>query len=703
MGVFKTFTDGQISEMIRLYQSEECCSKDAIGKMFNTSKRIVSKIFEENGVETVRPGTRNKNIVVVSSAKKFIDTDEYKYIAKHKESGVEFSDANNSSGALIRYIENNFKSIQIPSKYDRSLLYKKTGNYWHEQYFDIIKVPVNNKRGYVYESDISEIVDLYESGKMRSTHKLGEKYKLGHKKINKILRDNGVVLNEKNDHTVYDDKFFYKYNNRFKNEEGYVYKAVHKETGVVFDDFLNVSGALSRYISENNKDSNILKLESQKRKYFIENNEYWYEKYFEIKKYNANELNLKKCPYCQLFIDVSMSEFKYRNHLIKMHKINMGEHVKKYKEDAKIFANDLKKIEDKKDPNNWSVCKVCGTKLKIVNCSHLLTHNITVSEYKTKHGNIASVNFIKSTGERLNSYNYSGKTIRYVSKPEGEIKSYLESIGVVGETNRSYLIGKEIDFFSPEYKIGIEFNGNKWHSEWFGKKNSKYHLNKTIACNDKGVGLIHIFEDEYQYKKEILFHKLKHIFGKDFDLPKISGRKCMISEITKNEQSVFLDKFHIQGYGQSSVSLGAYYNDILVAVMSFKKISKTSNEYDLVRFASDYNYQYQGVASKILSHFIKKYNPTKIISFADRRWTLNSNDNLYTKLGFKLSKTLKPDYRYYNDKVDKYTRFHKFGFRKTILNKKYGLPLEWTETEMVKHLGYDRVWDCGLFKYELVL
>ena len=131
--------------------------------------------------------------------------------------------------------------------------------------------------------------------------------------------------------------------------------------------------------------------------------------------------------------------------------------------------------------------------------------------------------------------------------------------------------------------------------------------------------------------------------------------------------------------------------------MSLKKENK--NEWDLNRFASNINYSFQGVGGKLFSFFVKKYNPIKVKSFADRRWTLSKENNIYTKLGFKLDKTLKPDYRYYNEHIDKFERFHKFNFRKQILHKKYGLPLEMTESEMVKKLGYDRIWDCGLFKY----
>ena len=44
-------------------------------------------------------------------------------------------------------------------------------------------------------------------------------------------------------------------------------------------------------------------------------------------------------------------------------------------------------------------------------------------------------------------------------------------------------------------------------------------------------------------------------------------------------------------------------------------------------------------------------------------------------------------------------RFHKFLFRKQRINKKYGLSLELTETEMAKIIGAYKIWDCGLLKY----
>ena len=85
-------------------------------------------------------------------------------------------------------------------------------------------------------------------------------------------------------------------------------------------------------------------------------------------------------------------------------------------------------------------------------------------------------------------------------------------------------------------------------------------------------------------------------------------------------------------------------------------------------------------------------------TFADRRWTVDKNDNLYTKLGFKLDGIEPPDYMY-TDSGGKF-RKHKFNFRKQVLNKKYGLPLTMTERVMCQQLGFYRVWNCGLFRYK---
>ena len=288
---------------------------------------------------------------------------------------------------------------------------------------------------------------------------------------------------------------------------------------------------------------------------------------------------------------------------------------------------------------------------------------------------------------------------KFISKYEKEICNILDESNVIYESSRQLLIGKEIDILVNDRKIGIEFNGLKWHTEWFGKKNHHYHLDKTKLCNEKGYGLIHIFEDEFVNKKEIVISKIKQILKINNASKKIPARKCLIKEIYKHEAKDFLDKYHIQGYSSATVYIGAFYENELIAVMTFKNGNLKNKCWDLTRFASNINFVCQGIGGKLFNYFIKKYNPTYVISFADRRWTINPYDNLYTKLGFTLNKFTQPDYRYYNEKNDRFKRIHKMNFNKKTLSKKYGFPIEMTETEMAKELGYDRIWDCGLIKY----
>ena len=281
------------------------------------------------------------------------------------------------------------------------------------------------------------------------------------------------------------------------------------------------------------------------------------------------------------------------------------------------------------------------------------------------------------------------------SKAEDEIADFVLSLvsddSSVRLGDRELLNGHELDVLLPNQKLAIEFNGLYWH----GDKDKNYHLMKTEMCEKHGIRLIQIFEDEYTFSKEIIFSKLKHILGKDYDLEKVYGRKCTVKEITYQEASDFLSVNHIQGKCKSTVYLGAFQGEQLCGVMTFLRIS--DDNWELTRFATDITKQSIGVGGKLFKHFVREYSPIIVKSFADRRWTVDSPNNLYRRLGFELDSVLRPDYRYHLNGGD--TRIHKFNFRKKILNKKYGLSMDLTESQMAEQLKARKIWDCGLFKY----
>lgn len=79
--------------------------------------------------------------------------------------------------------------------------------------------------------------------------------------------------------------------------------------------------------------------------------------------------------------------------------------------------------------------------------------------------------------------------------------------GKIFTNNRTVLdSGKELDIYLPDIKLAIEFDGLYWHSDKFLDKN--YHLRKTKECEEKEIHLIHIFEDEWINKKDIVKNKI---------------------------------------------------------------------------------------------------------------------------------------------------------------------------------------------------
>lgn len=271
---------------------------------------------------------------------------------------------------------------------------------------------------------------------------------------------------------------------------------------------------------------------------------------------------------------------------------------------------------------------------------------------------------------------------------EKEIASFLVSKNIeISENNTTEISPKEIDIYVPSKKLGIEFNGLIWHSSKFGK-NKFYHLDKTKLANSAGIALIHIFEDEWDNKKEIVKSILLTKFNKFETI--YQARKTIIKKVSLNEEKDFLEKNHIQGYAISSVCYGAFYNNELISLMSFVKSRFNKKyEWELLRFANKTNTTTIGGPSKLFKTFIREYNPNNIISYCDLRYFTGT---LYEKIGMSFSHISKPNYFYCKDRI----RYSRISFQKHKLRNI--LPIYnslLTEEENMKNNNYYKIWDCG--------
>ena len=252
----------------------------------------------------------------------------------------------------------------------------------------------------------------------------------------------------------------------------------------------------------------------------------------------------------------------------------------------------------------------------------------------------------------------------------GEDKVFTRKRGIISKM-------KEIDIYLPTKRIGIEYDGCRWHTEQFGK-DKYYHLSKTESCAKSGISLIHVFEDEYIDHKEIVLSKLSHIIGTDGNKKKIYGRKTKIKEINYDEASTFLDRNHIEGKTSATVYIGAFIGEKIVGVITL--LMERENDWILSRMATDYDYICCGVVGKMFSFFKKKYSPICVKSFADRRWAFSNGHNIYTRLGFNLVKVVEPSYRYVIDG----------GYKR----------INPSDVDFADISNMHKIWDCGLYEYE---
>ena len=208
-----------------------------------------------------------------------------------------------------------------------------------------------------------------------------------------------------------------------------------------------------------------------------------------------------------------------------------------------------------------------------------------------------------------------------------------------------------------------------------------------------GIRLIHVFETEWFFKKEIVKSRLKNLFCV-YDKT-VYARKCVVKAVDAKTSNEFQNANHIQGAVRSKVSLGLYDGEDLVALMTFGKsrFSK-KHEWELLRFCCKLGYHVPGGAGKLLKHFEKTCAPKSLVSYADRRW---SRGGLYEALRFSKTGVSKPNYWYFKGrKLMSRINFQKHKLKKIL--PKFDENL--SEKQNMAENGYNTVYDCGNLVYE---
>ena len=197
--------------------------------------------------------------------------------------------------------------------------------------------------------------------------------------------------------------------------------------------------------------------------------------------------------------------------------------------------------------------------------------------------------------------------------------------GIINYNDNKIIYPLELDIFLPELNIGIEYNGDFWHSDKFKDKN--YHYNKYLKCKNNNIRLIQINEYYWNNKKDII--KSIILDSLNIYLKKINIYDCLLKNIKEEEKvNNFLLNNYIDGNIKYDLCIGIIFNNEIIGV-----ILNINNDI---------------IICKKIFYFID--NIEYIYSnYTNIRCNLSYEDDyLYEKLGFKYFLE-EPSFSYYNN------------------------------------------------------
>ena len=227
------------------------------------------------------------------------------------------------------------------------------------------------------------------------------------------------------------------------------------------------------------------------------------------------------------------------------------------------------------------------------------------------------------------------------SRGQLEIYEFVKSICPatnVLSCDRMAISPLELDIFVPSHNFAIEYNGLYWHSEIFQKDNN-YHQNKTDMCNKNGIELLHVYEDEWKFKREIVESMIRQRLNKtirQYDINQLE-----VKELTSEQRVNFFHDNHLDGDAIADIAFGLFNENLLVAAMSLHKIDESKNV-ELVRFAHLLNTSTPQAFTRLLLIALEwaQNNHYKIMMcYVDER---HSHGECLEKAGFSLENVSEP-------------------------------------------------------------
>lgn len=228
------------------------------------------------------------------------------------------------------------------------------------------------------------------------------------------------------------------------------------------------------------------------------------------------------------------------------------------------------------------------------------------------------------------------------SRPEEEIYAWVSSLcpdALRGD--RTAIAPMELDVWVPSRRLGIEFNGLLYHSSFFGDDEGRRgrHQRKALACRERGVRLLAIYEDEWadEGKRDLIKSMIRWRLGL-FEGQRLNARDLELNQETYGaEIRAFFEKNHLDGDARASGAWTLRYQGEIVCAASIRV--NFAGETEVCRLATRQGVAVRGGAGRVLSRV-----PGPLYTYSNNRL---GDGEVYRELGFRcIEERQRPSYWY---------------------------------------------------------
>lgn len=310
----------------------------------------------------------------------------------------------------------------------------------------------------------------------------------------------------------------------------------------------------------------------------------------------------------------------------------------------------------------------------------------------------------------------SKTTKRYQTRLTEMVQALVPNSTVLSDDHTVLPSGKELDIVVPDHHLAIEFNDIFSHSEQAivtvhrRPRPHGYHAAKTREAREQGYQLVHVWEDDWLHRRELILRALAHRLHAVDRLPdvlpdinplacqRLYARNLTARRVHGGIARRFWQDNHLQGPVHCTVNIGLYDSDgVLRALLGIgrknhgSRVSLPDGTWDIQRYAT------LGV---IVGGFTKLLAHAETLVPVDT-WTSWSDDDIsdggmYQTSGFVVDKRQAPSYSYVGRKT-RWERVHRSTYTKQRFINDPDLTYQSGQTEHEAALANKlyRIYDAG--------